>query len=73
MVSSKFTFFFGLWTTVLLVIVNGGAHMLDNVVPEAWIPYVLGWSGFMGAINSAILTALAGYADRSAGPLTKAP
>lgn len=68
MVSNKFSFYFGLWTTILLLIASGSVH-LDNVFPANWIPIVTAWSSFLGAINSAILTALNGYASNTAGPL----
>lgn len=68
MVSNKVSFYFGLWTTILLLVASGSVN-LTNVVPADWIPYVQAWSSFLGAINSAILTALNGYASNAAGPL----
>lgn len=69
-VNPKFSFWFGVWTSILLLIASGSVK-LTNVFPDQWIPYVTGWSMFLGAMNSVVLTALHGLSSDIAGPLSK--
>jgi len=70
MVNPKFSFWFGVWTTVLIGVAGGTVH-LTNMLPTDWIPYVVAWSSFFAFVNSAVLTALHGYSGEAPGPLTK--
>lgn len=72
MISPKVSFWFGVWTSVLLLVASGTVG-LTNVFPHDWVPYVQGWASFLGAVNSVVLTALHGYSGATSGPLVEAP
>ena len=70
MIDPRVSFWLGVWTTILLMI-GGGTVNLTHVVPDVWIPTINAWCVLLGTINSAVLTALHGYASPNSGPLTK--
>lgn len=63
-------FYLGILVTIQIAI-GQGAVPLTNVFPVDWIPYVKGWSQFLGFIGSTVMTALFGYSGPTPGPLTK--
>lgn len=71
-IDPRYSFWFGVWTTVLLLIASA-AFDLTHMVPAEWIPAVKAWAAGLGAINSAILTALHGYSGPTSGPLAAPP
>jgi hypothetical protein len=50
-------FDFGVVTTIMIGISGGTVHLTD-MVPEAWIKPITGWTAFFAFVDSAILTAL---------------
>jgi hypothetical protein len=51
---------------VLVTIEQGigqGTVRLSHVVPDEWIPWVIGWCNLLGFIGSTIMTALSGYSS----------
>jgi len=68
----KAAFIFGLWTTLLLL-VGGGTITLPLGIPHDWLDYIKSWCVFLGAINSTVLTAAAGWSGPGSGPLAKPP
>jgi hypothetical protein len=70
-IDPKYVFYLGILVTIQTAI-GQGAVSLTNVFPEMWIPYVKGWSQFLGFIGTAIMTAMSGASSKNAGPLVKA-
>ena len=70
MIDPRISFWFGVWTSILMLI-GGGTVNLAHVIPDAWIPTINAWCVLLGAINSAVLTAMHGYSAPKSGPLTK--
>ena len=68
----KAAFIFGLWTTLLLLI-GSGTITLPLGIPHDWIDLIKSWCVFIGAVNSTILTAAAGWSGPGSGPLAPAP
>ena len=68
-VNPAFSFWFGVFTSVLLVI-GGSTISFTNLVPPDWIPIIKGWAMALGTVNSVILTALHGVSSSSPGPLS---
>ncbi len=69
-VNPNFSFWFGMWTSLLLLI-GGGTIVLPLGIPHDWADLIKSWALFGGALNSAILTALHGVSSSTPGPLTK--
>ena len=69
-VDPKYAAWFGVWTTILMMI-GGGTISLTNTIPDTMIPHVVAWALLFGTINSAILTALHFYSSDKTGPLVK--
>jgi hypothetical protein len=72
-IDPKYGFWFGVWTSILMMIAAAGANFFDGALPSWLIPIVVKWCAIFGAINSTILTAASGYSSRTAGPLVSAP
>lgn len=66
-VDPKFTFWFGVWTNVLLF---SAAYGLDHApaLVLAYAPSVQWALGFFGKLNGVILTALVGISSAKVGP-----
>jgi hypothetical protein len=69
-IDPKWVFYLGILVTIQTAI-GQGAVTLTNVFPELWIPYIKGWSQFLGFIGTTIMTALSGFSSKSSGPLVK--
>ncbi len=69
-IDPKWVFYLGILVTVQTAI-GQGAVPLTNMMPEMWIPFVKGWSQFLGFIGTTVMTALSGFSSKSAGPLVK--
>lgn len=68
MISPKFSFWFGVWTSIIGLVGAGTVQLVG--LPDQWIPIVKTWALNFTAINSVILTALYGFSGNQAGPLT---
>lgn len=71
MISPKFSFWFGVWTSLIGLVAAGTVQLAG--LPAEWVPLVKTWSLNFVAINNVILTALHGYSSSQAGPLNKGP
>ena len=69
-IDPKWVFYLGILVTVQTA-VGQGAVPLTNMMPEAWIPMVKGWSQFLGFIGTTVMTALSGFSSKAPGPLVK--
>lgn len=69
-IDPKWVFYLGILVTIESAI-GQGAVKLTNVVPDAWSPYVVGWCSLLAFIGNVVMTALAGYSSKTAGPLVK--
>lgn len=71
-IDPKLTFYFGVWTSVLLLVASGTINF-TGALPDLWVPIVTKWCGILGAINSTILTAASGYSSNKTGPMVSVP
>lgn len=69
-IDPKWVFYLGILVTIESAI-GQGAVKLTNVVPDAWAPFVVGWCSLLAFIGNVVMTALAGYSSKTAGPLVK--
>lgn len=69
-IDPKWVFYLGVLVTIQTAI-GQGAVPLTNTFPETWIPFIKGWSQFLGFIGTTIMTALSGFSSKQAGPLAK--
>lgn len=69
-IDPKWVFYLGILVTIESAI-GQGAVKLTNVVPETWSPYIIGWCTLLAFIGNVVMTALAGYSSKTAGPLVK--
>lgn len=60
MINPRYSFWFGVWTTILLLVASGTVS-LTNVFPDAWVPMIKAWA------------ALHGYSGAQPGPMVDAP
>jgi hypothetical protein len=72
-IDPKLSFYFGVWTSILLMIASAGVNFFDGALPAAYIPIIVKWCSILGTINSAILTAASGYSSNKFGPMVSAP
>lgn len=72
-IDPKVTFYFGVWTSVLLMIASAGTNFFAGALPADWIPFIVKWCSILGTVNSCVLTAANGYSGPNAGPLVKVP
>jgi hypothetical protein len=53
-----------IWITVIATVVaidnwiGGGKVDLHHVFPDAWIPWIVGWAGFLGGLLGFVVAAL---------------
>jgi hypothetical protein len=71
-IDPKFTFWFGVWTNVLLLVASLGVDQAPHVVAQ-YAPTVQWFCMAFYKINNAILTGLVGLSSTQAGPLIKLP
>lgn len=71
-VDPKFTFWFGVWTNLLLFIAGYGVEKAPELVAQ-YAPTVQWLCGLFGQANSVIITALVGVSSTKAGPLVRPP
>lgn len=71
-INPQWGLYLGIIVTIQMAI-GQGAVPLTNVFPADWIPYVVGWSQFLGFIGTTVMTALFGYSAQSPGPFVKLP
>lgn len=69
-IDPKWVFYLGILVTIESAI-GQGAVKLTNVVPDAWAPFIIGWCTLLAFIGNVLMTALAGYSSKTAGPLVK--
>ena len=68
-----------IWLTVIATIVaidqwiGSGKISLDHVFPGDWIPWIVGWAGFLGGILGFVLAALTTIISNKPGILINAP
>lgn len=69
-IDPKYVFWLGVIVTIETAI-GQGAVKLTNLVPETMIPSITGWCTLLAFIGNVVMTALAGYSSKTAGPLVK--
>jgi hypothetical protein len=68
-----------IWLTVIATVVaidqwiGSGKVSLDHVFPGTWIPWIVGWAGFLGGILGFVLAALTTIISNKPGILINAP
>jgi hypothetical protein len=68
-----------IWLTVIATIVaidnwiGGGKVDLHHVFPELWIPWIVGWAGFLGGILGFVVAALTAIVSSKPGVLISTP
>jgi hypothetical protein len=68
-----------IWLTIIATVVaidqwiGSGKISLDHVFPADWIPWIVGWAGFLGGIFGFILAALTTIISTKPGILISAP
>jgi hypothetical protein len=68
-----------IWLTVIATLVaidqwiGSGKVSLDHVFPADWIPWIVGWAGFLGGILGFVLAALTTIISNKPGILINAP
>jgi hypothetical protein len=68
-----------IWLTVIATVVaidqwiGSGKVSLDHVFPGDWIPWIVGWAGFLGGILGFVLAALTTIISNKPGILINAP
>lgn len=71
-VDPKDTFWFGVWTNILILIAGYGVTHAPSYVAH-YAPDVQWFAGLFAQINGLVLTALAGISSSQAGPLIRLP
>jgi hypothetical protein len=71
-VDPKATFWFGVWTNVLMLIASYGIDHAPPLIAQ-FAPTVQWLAGFSYKINSVVLTALVGLSSNNIGPLIRLP
>lgn len=71
-IDPKFTFWFGVWTGVLLLIANLGVEHAPPIVAQ-YAPDVQWFCGVFYQVNNYVLTALIGVSSIKPGPLVNVP
>lgn len=67
-VDPKFTFWFGVWTNLLLFVAAYGIDHAPALIQQH-APSVQWFCGMVGQGNGLVLTALVGLSSKAAGPL----
>lgn len=70
MVNPNFSFWFGVWTSII-GLAAAGSVSFTGIIPADYVPVVKTWAVDLVAINNVILTALHGVSSNQAGPLVK--
>lgn len=71
-VDPKVTFWFGVWTSVLLLVASTGVDHAPVLVAQ-YAPDVQWVCGVLYKVNSVVMTALAGVSSSASGPLVSVP
>lgn len=71
-VDPKFTFWFGVWTNILILIAGYGVQHAPAYV-ALYAPDVQWFAGLGAQVNGLVLTALAGISSSKAGPFVNVP
>ena len=71
-IDPKVAFWFGVLTSILLMIASAGTNFFAGALPAEYIPFIVKWCSILGTINSCVLTAANGYSGPGSGPLVKA-
>lgn len=71
-IDPKATFWFGVWTNVLMLIASYGIDHAPPLIAQ-YAPTVQWLAGFSYKINSVVLTALVGLSSTGVGPLIRLP
>ncbi len=69
-IDPKYVFWLGILVTIETAI-GQGTVQLTNLVAAQWIPTITGWCTLLSFIGNVVMTGLAGYSSRTAGPLVK--
>lgn len=69
-IDPKWVFYLGIAVTIEQGIGQGSVK-LANVVPDTWAPFIIGWCTMLAFIGNIVMTALAGYSSKAAGPMIK--
>lgn len=67
-IDPKFTFWFGVWTNLLLFIAGYGVEHAPALVQQ-YAPSVQWLLGMVGQANGLVLTAMVGISSNKVGPL----
>lgn len=67
-VDPKFTFWFGVWTNLLLFVAAYGIDHAPALIQQ-FAPSVQWFCGMIGQANGIVLTAMVGLSSRAPGPL----
>lgn len=71
-VDPKFTFWFGVWTNLILFTAGYGVEHAPAAV-QIYAPAVQWVCGYLGQANGIVLTALAGLSSSKTGPFVAPP
>lgn len=71
-IDPKATFWFGVWTSILLLIASVGVDHAPAEIAQ-YAPDVQWVCGVLYKVNSVVLTALAGVSSNAAGPFVSVP
>jgi hypothetical protein len=69
-IDPKWVFWLGILVTIETAI-GQGTVKLTSLVADQWIPAITGWCTLLSFIGNVVMTGLAGYSSRTAGPLVK--
>lgn len=69
----RIAFWFGVWTSILLMVASAGTSFFAGALPAMVIPIIVKWCAILGTVNSTILTAASGYSSNKAGPMVSVP
>ena len=71
-IDPKWVFYLGILVTIETAI-GQGTVKLTNLVADQWIPFITGWCTLLSFVGNVVMTALAGYSSKTAGPLIAPP
>lgn len=71
-IDPKFTFWFGVWTNLLLFVAGYGVDHAPALVQQ-YAPSVQWLLGMVGQANGLVLTAMVGISSSKIGPLVPLP
>ncbi len=67
-IDPKYVTWFGVWTSILLMIAAAGPNFFDGALPATLIPVIVKWCAIFGAINNCIMTGGVGFSSNRPGP-----